>query len=246
MTMDVLVILDRSGSMQAARADHEGGLRSFITDQQGVAGDLFLTLVQFDGTNPCEVVCDRVPIKDVDPATIQLIPRGDTPLLDAVGKAVAHLSAKQAERPSDQTVVLIITDGQENASKEWTKEKIKARLAELQAAGATVLFLGANIDAFAEAGGIGVSHAYVASFANIPDSVNGLYRNTSRKLASSRSAVAEDATLTSAGTHALFAQALSYTDEDRAEIATGVSSTPTVTGTADAPGTTSTVTSEKQ
>src|SRR4051812_34999613 len=91
--LDILVILDRSGSMEHAVRDHEGGLRSFVEDQKSLGGDVRLTLVQFDTVNPCDIVFDRLPLADVGP--IQLIPRGGTPLLDAMGLAIAHLMARQ-------------------------------------------------------------------------------------------------------------------------------------------------------
>src|SRR4051812_7762354 len=77
--LDVAIVLDRSGSMQEAKADHEGGLRSFVEDQQTATNDeVRLTFIQFDGPSPCEIVLDRVPIASVDRATLALVPRGST------------------------------------------------------------------------------------------------------------------------------------------------------------------------
>jgi uncharacterized protein YegL len=185
---DVCVILDRSGSMQARKSDHEGGLRSFIEDQQKLADAMRFTLVQFDSEGPCDVKLDRVPLHDVDPAQIALIPRGETPLYDAIGKAVAHL--RKTLTPQDNTVVMIITDGEENSSREWTKPKVKALLDELEAANWKFLFLGASLEAFAEGESLGVQRGAAAMFAQASgQSVRAGYRSLSINTVGTRSEV---------------------------------------------------------
>lgn len=207
---DLLVVLDRSGSMQSARTDHEGGLRSFVEDQRTLGGDVRFTLVQFDSVDPCEVVYDRVPLADV--LALTLTPRGGTPLLDAVGRAVAHLRGRQALAPAARTLVLIITDGEENSSTEWTRPRVKALLAEVEAADGQVLFLGANIDAFADAGALGIAHTHAINFLQTPASVAATYTLTSDKLLRSRG-------LQQAGaSSALVSEAMNYTDSDRAVV----------------------------
>lgn len=156
--LDLLVILDRSGSMQDAKADHEGGLKSFVEDNRKLAGDVRFTLIQFDTTNPCEVVYDRVALDDVQ--TIALVPRGGTPLYDAMGRALDHLTKHQP----DEVICMVITDGDENESKEWTKDRVKARVKELETRGWTFLFLGANIDAFAAGAAVGAQAGTTLSF----------------------------------------------------------------------------------
>ncbi len=194
MLTDILVILDRSGSMEAARADHEGGLRSFVQDQQDAGKDARLTLVQFDTVNPCEITHDGVPIAQVDLKTITLIPRGGTPLYDAIGQALAHLSAKQTTAPADDTIVMIITDGEENSSHEWTKDKVAARVKELEAKGHQFLFLGANIDAMQAGGAIGANAGMTMAFMNQQGAVQNAYHATSSNLKSYRSARMSGAT----------------------------------------------------
>jgi uncharacterized protein YegL len=217
---DILVILDRSGSMQDAKADHEGGLRSFVEDQRAMGGDVRFTLVQFDTQNPCELVYDRVPIDTV--ARIELVPRGGTPLHDAIGKAVAHLKARQAQEPSSQTLVMIVTDGQENSSTEWTLSRVKALVTELEQAQVKVLFLGANIDAFAEGGAMGVAYAGTMPFNQNSASVGAAYSVTSRKVLRSRH-------LHQTGASAMSVNAaLDYTEEERAAV-NQVETTPTTT-----------------
>lgn len=185
MNLDILVILDRSGSMQDAKTDHEGGLRSFVEDQRGLEGDVRFSLVQFDSQNPCEVVYDRTPIADVK--DIVLIPRGGTPLLDAIGSAVSHLRVKLADDAS--VVVMVITDGEENASREWDKDRVKSLVSELEAKGWSFLFLGANVDAFTEAAALGVGAAASMGYANQhgTGTVSAMYSATSSNLKRARS-----------------------------------------------------------
>src|SRR3954470_19575997 len=135
--LDILVILDRSGSMESAKGDHIGGLRSFVEDQKSLGGDVRLTLVQFDTVNPCDIVFDRLPLADVGP--IDLVPRGGTPLLDAMGLAIAHLLARQSAEPAAHTITMVVTDGEENSSHEWDLARVKQLVTELEKKGGQVL-----------------------------------------------------------------------------------------------------------
>lgn len=242
-TWDILVILDRSGSMMDARTDHEGGLRSFVADQQQLEGDVTFTLVQFDSVNPCEVVYDYVPIATV--GAITLTPRGGTPLLDAIGKATAHLEARQVQ-PVDHTLVLVITDGHENNSREWTKARVKDRVLALEARGWTFLFLGANIDSFAEAVALGMPMAGSANYTAAPASVGTAYGMTARNVLRARTMSYTGATGQSV------TSAMNYTVEDQAEIAQPTGKVDwqkivtTTSGATLTPTSTSTVVSEEK
>lgn len=220
MTTDILIILDRSGSMQDARDDHEGGLRSFIRDQKQGDGEARLTLIQFDSVNPCEVCIEPIDIRLVDENIVKLIPRGGTPLLDAVGKGVAYLR----ERKPEAVIVMIITDGHENNSTEWTKAKVQALVKELEGEGWTFLFLGADIDAFAEASQMGVQAAAALNFnTHIPNSVQDTYNVTSSKMVNYRGLRQKGLNHTaSAGA------ALQWTEAERQATATGTASATTV------------------
>ena len=96
-------------------------LISFVEDQRQLEGHVRFTLIQFDNVDPCEIIYDGVPISEVN--EIQLIPRGGTPLLDAVGLTIAHVAERLKDSRPDQVVVMIITDGQENASREYKREQ---------------------------------------------------------------------------------------------------------------------------
>jgi len=149
---DFVILLDRSGSMQTRQADHEGGLRSFVRDLRDLAGDVRLTFVRFDTEDPCEVVFEAVPMPQVDLDLLTLRPRGGTPLLDAVGAVLTRFA-----KLSNVVTCLIITDGEENSSRKWTKKAVQELVQQREGEGWKLLYLGANVDEFAEAQQLGIS-----------------------------------------------------------------------------------------
>ena len=170
---DLVVLLDRSGSMQSRKDDHEGGLNSFIEDQRSLDGDVRFTLIQFDSADPCEVCYDATQLGDVK--KVKLIPRGGTPLLDAVLRATAHVQAKV---PADSNVLfMIITDGGENQSREATGATVRKRIEELEQQGWKFLFLGAGIDAWSQSDTVGVVRTASANVANHSAGIHNLYAN---------------------------------------------------------------------
>jgi Mg-chelatase subunit ChlD len=146
--MDRVFLLDRSGSMESCWDDTIGGFNSFLSDQKATGGTL--TLIQFD--HEYQVTCERTNIDDIKPLTRETYkPRGSTALLDAIGRLIKDW--KGASNPS----VVILTDGLENASHKFTKAHIKDLIEERTKDGWTFVYLGANQDAFAEAGSLGIA-----------------------------------------------------------------------------------------
>ncbi len=155
MKFNVTILLDRSGSMEVGRDDHEGGLKSFVRDQKNQPGETLFNLIQFDTGDAFDVVHNGVNINDVDIDAFTLTPRGGTPLLDAFGKTIAFIEEQESNDKSDQVVLMVITDGDENSSKEWKKETLKKSI-ERHKDDWQILFLGANIDSFSDAHSIGL------------------------------------------------------------------------------------------
>ncbi len=163
---DITLVVDRSGSMSTVREDAEGGVNSFIASQAKEPGEALLTLVQFD--TEYEFVHKGVPIGDVP--TYQLHPRGMTALLDAVGRAINETGErlagiKESDRPG-LVIFVVMTDGLENSSREFSKKQLKEMVDRQQSVyNWHFTFLGANQDAFAEAAAMGIGKAGVANYA---------------------------------------------------------------------------------
>ena len=157
---ELIFILDRSGSMAGLESDTVGGFNSLIERQRQQPGEVLVSTVLF--SNFSSVIHDRVPLDQVpllDEKTYQV--GGCTALLDAVGDAIHHIrNVHKYARPEDvpdKTLFVITTDGMENASHRYTNADIKAMIQKQQEdAGWEVLFMGADIDAFAAARDIGI------------------------------------------------------------------------------------------
>ena len=157
---EIVFILDRSGSMRGLEADTIGGYNSLMERQKKEEGEAYISTVLFDDT--CEVLYDRVSLDKIEPMTEkEYYVRGCTALLDALGGAIHHIGnihkyAREEDRP-EKTLFIITTDGQENASHQYTYEKVKHMVErQKEKFGWEFLFLGANIDAIAEAGRFGI------------------------------------------------------------------------------------------
>jgi Mg-chelatase subunit ChlD len=178
---DIWFLLDRSGSMQSIADDVVGGFDTFFAEQRKGEGTATVTLVQFDGQDPHEVLVDARPIEQVRSIAGRFVPRGNTPLYDAIGRLLARAERHLASGgdPADQLVV-ILTDGHENASREFTVEHINARIADLRRAGWTFVFLGANQDSYDTGGRLAMAAGSTANFAASPAGVAASYGGLSR------------------------------------------------------------------
>ena len=161
----VTVLLDRSGSMGSIREDTIGGFNAFLEDQRKLPGECRVSLVQFDTADPQEVTVDAVPVAEAPALTPETYcPRGMTPLLDALGTLLERLDEREAADPDEQQLVAILTDGHENASCQFSGSQILEMVENRKAAGWAFVFLGANIDAFAEAGSLGLGRGSVGEW----------------------------------------------------------------------------------
>ena len=157
---ELVFIVDKSGSMHGLEADTVGGLNSTLEKNRELPGEALVSLVLFDNTS--EVVLDRVPLSQVRPLTRKDYRVGGcTALLDAVGDAVRYHTKVQKILPKDhragKVVFVIITDGMENASTHRTYAEVKKLIKKRREHGWEFLFLGANIDAAAEASRMGIA-----------------------------------------------------------------------------------------
>ncbi|HET7398551.1 MAG TPA: vWA domain-containing protein [Intrasporangium sp.] len=161
----IYFLLDRSGSMESIRSDTEGGFDAFIAEQRHQPGECRVTLAQFDDEYS-EVYRD-VLVADVPPLRLQ--PRGTTALLDSIGRLVTDAGCRLAALPEEQrpgSVILgIMTDGHENASREFTHAQVKAMIeTQTRSYGWQFLYLGADQDAIEVGGRLGVGAAHSMTY----------------------------------------------------------------------------------
>ena len=189
----VSVVLDRSGSMAQIADDVVGGFNTFLGEQRKQEGGGRVTLVQFDGQDPFEVLIDGEDLDtvgDLDPA--RYVPRGNTPLYDAVGRMIAKIDAEILERadvakPIEDQIVVIVTDGYENASREYSG-KMLSDLIEIRRSRAwAFVFLGADEGTFKEGERMGVSSANTARWAATGEGTAAMFASVSKETATYRS-----------------------------------------------------------
>lgn len=158
---ELVFILDKSGSMSGLESDTIGGYNSMLAKQRTIEGECRITTVLFD--NNYELLHDRIDIKAVGSITEKEYQvGGSTALLDAIGKTIHKINNAQKHTAEDyraaKVIFVIITDGEENSSREYTAEKIKAQIEQQKAKyGWEFIFLGANIDAVQTAGHFGIT-----------------------------------------------------------------------------------------
>ena len=165
---ELVMILDRSGSMSGLESDTIGGYNSMLKKQKETEGEVLVSTVLFD--DRIEVLYDRVPLTEMPQMTDkEYYVRGCTALLDAVGGAIHHIGnvhkyAREEDRP-EKTIFVITTDGLENASRNYDYARVKQMVErQKEKYGWEFLFLGANIDAIETAGRFGISADRAANY----------------------------------------------------------------------------------
>jgi hypothetical protein len=169
--------------MTNVRNDVIGGFNTFRQEQLDLEGECLMTLVQFDSVY--EVLHDLVPLAEVPPRdTRNFVPRGATALLDALGQALSSTREKieamdEVERPG-LVVTIIFTDGWENSSVEWGLAKVRKLITDSETElGWQTIYLGANVDAFAEADNLGIRSSSAAGFSADSKGSRAAYAGTS-------------------------------------------------------------------
>lgn len=180
---EIVAIVDKSGSMMQIKEDAIGGFNSFLKDQKEVEGEANMTLALFD--HEYEMVyqgksIDEAP--ELDESTYQ--PSGMTALLDAVGRTVDSVGERldnlsESERP-DNVIVFILTDGHENSSSDYKRDRIKEMIEHQESKyGWEFIYGGANQDAFSEAGGLGIKAKNTFNFDESSEGTRKAYNTSS-------------------------------------------------------------------
>ena len=183
---EIVYILDRSGSMSGLESDTIGGFNSMIEKQKETGEKAYVSTVLFDDRT--EVIHDRVPIEKVDKITNkEYFVRGSTALLDAVGGAIKHIInihkyAREEDRP-DKTIFVITTDGMENASMNYNYKQVKKMIEKEQKEyGWEFIFIGANIDACAEAERFGIRRERAVNYIHDDRGTKLIYEGVSQAM----------------------------------------------------------------
>lgn len=191
----LIIILDKSGSMGPLASDTIGGVNKLVTDQKALPGNFTASLYQFN-----EDLSEVMSFTELN--TQNYCPSGGTALLDAVCKVIDREGVElhalpEASRP-DKVVVLIVTDGYENASRTFKREDVKSRVTtQTNTYKWQFVFLGANIDAFGEAYSLNISTKSTYQFNMDPLSIKTSYTATSDALRSYRSGTTADVDMSS-------------------------------------------------
>lgn len=180
MLTELVFILDRSGSMCGLETDTIGGFNAMIAKQKQEEGSAVVTTVLFD--DRYELIHDRFPLSAVGKMTAkEYYVRGSTALLDAVGRTIGKIQNAQDHLPegakAEKVIVVIITDGMENSSREYSRSQIQQMITRQRQLGWEFLFLGANMDAVAEAKSMGIQEERAATYRNDSQGVRTNYHS---------------------------------------------------------------------
>lgn len=180
---DISIVVDRSGSMESIRGDMEGAIKHFLDEQKKVDGKCTVSLYEFD--NAYNSVYENVPVKETKDYTLN--PRGMTALNDAIGRTINSLGEKYRKMPEDERpgkiFFIVVTDGHENASKEFGGDKIKEMVKhQSDVYNWSFVYLGANQDAVLTGANLGFTIDNSMTYAASQSGVNCMAGLLSRRV----------------------------------------------------------------
>ncbi|MBN2859675.1 MAG: VWA domain-containing protein [Sphaerochaetaceae bacterium] len=177
---EIVFIIDRSGSMSGLEKDTVGSFTSFLTRQRELTPDAVITTVLFNDTY--EIRHMRVSIRDAQLKESEYQVGGMTALYDAVGRCIMEVSQQRREGSAGPVVCVIITDGQENASREFSSPVIRHMIADKRALGWDFLFYGARIDENEVGEDLGVLKEDISAFTPSPEGVHEMMASASLRV----------------------------------------------------------------
>ncbi len=168
--MDIVFLLDRSGSMGGTEDDTIGGYNSYLNSQR--KNNVKITTILFD--DKYEVINNRTNISEVNNLTRDdYYVRGSTALLDAIGKSINYIDSKKSKK----ALFIITTDGYENSSIEYTKDKIKEMIKSH--INYEFMYIGADIDSYSEGASLGISRNNISSYRKDKRGISKLFKAVS-------------------------------------------------------------------
>ena len=183
MKTKIICLIDKSGSMDHLKNDSIGGFNSFLKEQKEIDGICFMDIVLFD--TDFKTLVSNMNIMEVEGLTKQNYkPNGGTSLLDCVGDTINKEIDRLSENPNnrfDKTLFLILTDGESNSDRNYSKEKIKLMIEEMEEQFKwNFIFLGANQDSFTSSSGIGISAGKSMNWSADSDGISVAYASISK------------------------------------------------------------------
>ena len=190
----VSFLIDRSGSMSGMVGDVIGGYNEFVKEQQATEGDCTFTAVQFDTGEPFKVTVDAMKIAKVPELTAaDYQPRGGTPLLDALGMLLESVTKREEGlKVAEDQIVVVFTDGHENASHLWSRERLFAVVEEKKEAGWTFVFMGANQDSYAMGRDLGFDRENIQNYRGDGRGTRMAMKSFSRGMSEYRTSMPEE------------------------------------------------------
>lgn len=140
--MEIVCVLDRSGSMSGIIDEARGSFNSFIEKQKEVKGEAYVTVVMFD--SEYTVLYNRTPIQDVGPVGPEYFARGMTALNDAIGRAITTAKVCTCGNKKEKKLLCIVTDGAENASREFSGSDVSKMISDWRESGGETVFLASD------------------------------------------------------------------------------------------------------
>jgi len=168
---NIIFLMDKSGSMQSIKNDTIGGFNSFVDKQKGQGGAAHLNVILFDTVTSTYYKGDVSAVPNM--TTLSYSPDGMTALYDAIGKSLKEYAHYK------KALVVILTDGAENSSSKYDRDRILSMIREKENNGWQFLYLGANQDAFTESAHIGISRDCTRSFDATPIGINAVFGDIS-------------------------------------------------------------------
>ncbi len=231
--VNITLVLDRSGSMEEIRSDVIGGVNQFIAEQQDGPGEARLTLIMFDtnaGAMDYVVLYAGRDISEVPRlTTTTFVPRGSTPLYDALGRAIEEIDARTASE--DVQLLAVFSDGKNNASRKHTKAQIFEMISAREKQGWVIALMMANADAYAEGSSMGFTVGNTQAYAGDSGGTQLVYASFSANTTALRGAAAGGQSVNST---AFFDQAGKSAEKDLLERKPEDPAALGVTDTADA------------
>ena len=183
-SLHVSFLIDRSGSMAPLVDDVIGGFNSFLQTQKDEPGNCNMTLVQFDGNAPFEILEKNRPVEEIPELdSNRYMPRGNTPLLDALGDLITYCDEYSAkEKVKSDQVIAVFTDGHENASSRWGRSELFNLIEKRKSEGWIFLFMGANQNSYLEAGRLGFDQENIQNYRGDSSGTRMAYQSVSDKL----------------------------------------------------------------